>query len=33
MEHKYFDLYKRLKIDKMPSIEELAEKLQDIEWK
>lgn len=33
MEHKYFDLYKRLKIDKMPSIEELAEKLKDIEWK
>lgn len=32
MEHKYFDLYKRLKLTEMPNIEELAEKLRYIEW-
>ena len=32
MEHKYFDLYDRLGVEKMPDIETLADKLQDIEW-
>lgn len=32
MEHKYLDLYNRLGVKVMPNIEELADKLRDIEW-
>lgn len=32
MEHKYFDLYDKLGVEKMPNIEIIADKLQDIVW-
>lgn len=32
MEHKYFDLYDKLDEEKMPDIEILADRLQEIEW-
>lgn len=32
MQNKYFDLYKRLEVKELPSVEEIAEKLKDIEW-
>lgn len=32
MEHKYFDLYDKLGEEKMPNIEILADRLQEIEW-